>query len=214
LTLAVVPTENASTPAQLLQKKSVAVCSKTSLGSTRTADERAALYLEIQPLVRSLLARHRGDPELCQELPGEIYCRFHRLLDRYDSSRGVPERAYLIRCLQAGIYTWVRSRWRRRGHEVELTDRLAEYWPSAHRDLAAEIADADHLKTLVQAVRRAVLELPPRQREVLIARYYGGASYEEISRSMNIGRTTVRSLARHGIIRIRVRLKRECATLG
>jgi RNA polymerase sigma factor (sigma-70 family) len=180
---------------------------RSSCEAPHTFEERAALFLEIQPLVRSLHARYSGDPELIQELPGEIYFRFHGLLDRYDSRRGVPVRAYLLRCLQLGIHSWVRSHWRRRRREVELTDWVAESCPGSSADPAEAIGESAHREELIRSLRRAIRALPPRQREVLIARYYKSASYKEISLNMGIGQATVRSLVRFGIMKVRNRLE-------
>src|SRR4051812_38246698 len=50
------------------------------------ASEREDLYRDFQPLVRSLIARYGDEPEMRQDLPGEIYCRFCQLVADYDSS--------------------------------------------------------------------------------------------------------------------------------
>src|SRR5205809_5332972 len=42
----------------------------------QTDKERESLYGDLQPLVRRLLRQYRQDPELRQDLEGEIYCRF------------------------------------------------------------------------------------------------------------------------------------------
>jgi RNA polymerase sigma factor (sigma-70 family) len=46
-----------------------------------------------------------------------------------------------------------------------------------------------------QAVVDALSTLPPRQREVLVLRYYGGLSEAEISDATGISRGTVKSTA-------------------
>ena len=50
----------------------------------RVCAERESLYADMQPLVRHLLHRYGQDPELRQDLEGEIYCRFCQLLEAYD----------------------------------------------------------------------------------------------------------------------------------
>ncbi len=51
------------------------------------------------------------------------------------------------------------------------------------------------LSTEHQAVVAALSKLPPRQREVLVLRYYGGLSEAEISEAAGISRGTVKSTA-------------------
>src|SRR5262249_11496132 len=85
-----------------------------------SASEREALYREFQPLVRSLIARYGDDPELRQELRGEIYVRFCQLVTDYDPSRGVPIKAYRVRTLPGSVYSFARSGWQRRQRESSL----------------------------------------------------------------------------------------------
>jgi RNA polymerase sigma-70 factor (sigma-E family) len=51
------------------------------------------------------------------------------------------------------------------------------------------------LSTEHQSVVAALSELPPRQREVLVLRYYGGLSEAEISEAAGISKGTVKSTA-------------------
>src|SRR5687768_16698674 len=102
--------------------ESVPACSSTGEASRMMPGnlERESLFADFQPLVRRLVRQYGEDPELRQDLAGEIYCRFRTLLDSYDSSRGIPLRAYLVRTLTASVYTYTRSQWRRQHREISL----------------------------------------------------------------------------------------------
>lgn len=165
--------------------------------------ERDALYAELQPLVRRLMRQYGDTYEMRQDMEGEIYCRYCELLDAYDPSRGVPLRAYVVRKLISSVYTFARSQWRRRRHEVsldlevELSERPGQVNPSAEWD--QELMK----KELLKALPSAIAGLPVRQRQVVIWRYYEGRSYDEIAEMLGICQATVRSLMRHGLNNLR-----------
>jgi RNA polymerase sigma-70 factor (ECF subfamily) len=174
-----------------------------SAGSDISAAEQEALYRDFQPLVRSLIARYGKDPEMRQELPGEIYVRFCRLVADYDPSRGVPIRCYLVRTLPASVYSFARSRWRHRRRESSLereTDLEAlgdTFDPSGGWD------DQMVMQQVLEQLLAAIASLPLRQRQVVIGRYYESRSFEEIAQALGIQPATARSLLRHGVARLR-----------
>ena len=83
------------------------------------------------------------------------------------------------------------SRWRRRRWREETTAVLPE-----------SLADApDHDELM--AVRAALAGLAPRQRAVLVLRYYDGLSETDIAATLGIAPGTVKSQARDGLARLR-----------
>ena len=83
------------------------------------------------------------------------------------------------------------SRWRRRRWREHATDVLPE-----------GLADAPDLDELI-VVRTALAGLAPRQRTVLVLRYYEGLSEAEIAATLGIAPGTVKSQARDGLARLR-----------
>ncbi len=83
------------------------------------------------------------------------------------------------------------SRWRRRRWRERPTDDLPEL-------LATDLDVAELL-----AVRDALATLAPRQRAVLVLRYYEGLSEAEIAAQMSISPGTVKSQARDALARLR-----------
>lgn len=177
-------------------------------------EEREALFAEMQPLVRRLLRQYGDDPELRQDLPGEIFRRFCLALDAYDPSRGVPLRPYLVCNLNSSIYTYVRSQWRRRKREVnldpelEVTERLAV--DNSHQQWISDVMTQEAVKVLPEAIGR----LSPRQRAVVVGRFFEARSFEEIAESMDICPATARSLLRHGLNNLRRHFARAGWTQG
>ena len=86
------------------------------------------------------------------------------------------------------------SRWRRRRWREASTDALPE--TLAH--------GADHDELI--AVRAALATLAPRQRAVVVLRYYEGCTEAEIAEQLGIAPGTVKSHARDALARLRVLL--------
>ncbi|MBI3911302.1 MAG: sigma-70 family RNA polymerase sigma factor [Armatimonadetes bacterium] len=170
--------------------------------------EREALYADFQPLVRRLVRQFGEDPDLRQDLAGEIYCRFCELLASYDPSRGIPLRPYLVRTLTASVYTFTRSHWRRRRREINLepgvTMSEANYAVDPARQWDRDLMTQDVLRALPETIAK----LPLRQRQVVIWRYYEGRSFEEIAEMAHIRPATARSLLRHGLNNLRRQIAR------
>ena len=89
------------------------------------------------------------------------------------------------------------SRWRRRRWREESTDDVPEGLAHA----------PDHAELL--AVRSALATLAPRQRAVIVLRYYEGLSEAEIAATLGIAPGTVKSQARDGLARLRQALPAE-----
>lgn len=86
------------------------------------------------------------------------------------------------------------SRWRRRRWREQATDVVPE-----------QLARDPDVAELV-AVRSALASLAPRQRAVLVLRYYVGLSESEIADQLGISPGTVKSHARDGLVRLRAAL--------
>lgn len=168
--------------------------------------DRHALYAEFQPLVRRLMRQYGDDADLRQDLAGEIYCRFSKLLDAFDPERGVPLKPYLVRSLTAAVYTYVRSRRRHERRETSLDDYVEVSEPGGASDPSAgwdhRLLTNDVLNTLPEAIA----QLPKRQRQVVIWRYYDSRTFEEMAEILGVRPATVRSLLRHGLNNLRRRI--------
>ena len=89
------------------------------------------------------------------------------------------------------------SRWRRRRWREQSTDTVPEQL--AHEPDRAEL----------MAVRDALRTLAPRQRAVIVLRYYEGFSEAEIAATLGIAQGTVKSQARAGLASLRRALPAE-----
>jgi RNA polymerase sigma factor (sigma-70 family) len=167
---------------------------------------RDALYAELSPLIRRLIRQYGRTAELRQDLTGELFSLFHTYLDRFDPSRGIPLRFYLIRQMTAGAYTFARKHWRQSRREVSLAEEMESGGRLPSLDPTEEWDNRIQLRHRVEMLPELIHRLPTRQRQVVEWRYYENRSSEEIARQMGIEPASVRSLLRHGLNALRQKI--------
>jgi RNA polymerase sigma factor (sigma-70 family) len=118
-----------------------------------------------------------GSGEVAEELAQEAFLQVFR---RWAEIRN-PE-AYLSRALVSGARSWGRKERRR---------------PTSRMDASVEY-DPDTI-----AVRDALWELPERQREALVLRYFLGCIDREIADAMGCPVGTVKSLIHRGLAKMK-----------
>jgi RNA polymerase sigma factor (sigma-70 family) len=153
-----------------------------------------------------LLARYGRTSELRQELPGEIYYQFCRLLDSYDLDRGIPLSAYLARMLPIRVFNFVQTYWRQQNRHVSLDSETLEAVLPDPADGKDSWAESLYTGQILNALPGAIAALPHRQRLVLVWRYYDERSFEEIANDLGIQPVTARSLLRYAIKTLRTRM--------
>lgn len=84
------------------------------------------------------------------------------------------------------------SRWRRRR------------WREVHVDVVADHGSLDPDVSDREALRVALLQLAPRQRAVVVLRYYEDLTEREVATAMGVSVGTVKSQARDALARLRV----------
>ncbi|HLJ57939.1 MAG TPA: sigma-70 family RNA polymerase sigma factor [Chthonomonadaceae bacterium] len=168
-----------------------------------------ALFAEFQPLVQRLIRQYGDEPELREDLYGEIYCRFCALVRAYDPSRGIPLRPYLVHQLAYSVYSFVRRQWRRHKREISLEVESVSRAIPTSEDVSAKWDDAMMLQKVQAGLPHAISQLSQRQRQVVIWRYYESRSFDEIAERLNIRLATARSTLRHALKNMRRRLIEE-----
>jgi RNA polymerase sigma-70 factor (ECF subfamily) len=134
-----------------------------------------------------------GDPEQALDLTQEVFLRLHANLDGGSPIQDI--KPWLYRAATNLSYDWLRRNARFRKIPINPVERAA---PDAEQKLiAAERA---------QAVRRALGELPVRDR-VLLNLYQNELSYEEISKASGIRRSSVGKLVSRALRRLAKRLE-------
>lgn len=123
--------------------------------------------------------------DLVQSALEKVYLRWDRLRD------GSPL-AYARRCL---LNEHVDSR--RRGRREFLTDAPPE-GPHTTPDIAEQLA-----------LRTMLADLSPRERQVVVARYYMDLPERDVAEMLGIGVGTVKSSASRGLIKLRGAIAQE-----
>ena len=165
--------------------------------------DRDRWYAEFAPLVRRLIRQYGQDADMREDLTGEIYCRFCALYEAFDPTRGIPLRAYIVRQLTHATYTYARQQWRVRKREstwerAETRVELRECFDPTDDWLTA-LTQEQVAALLPDALR----QLAPRQRNVVIWRYFEERSFEEMAEMLGVRPVTVRSMLRHGLSNLR-----------
>lgn len=121
------------------------------------------------------------DPATGEDVVQEAFTGLHR------NWTGLRDEAAAVGYLRAAVVNGSRSVLRRR--------RTARDYVPPHQVNARSAESLAMLSAEHQSVVDALATLPPRQREVLVLRYYGGMTEAEIAETTGISRGTVKSTA-------------------
>jgi RNA polymerase sigma-70 factor (sigma-E family) len=121
------------------------------------------------------------EPATAEDVVQEAFAGLHRHWS------GLRDEAAAVGYLRTAVVNGSRSVLRRRKTAREY---VAPHQVNARSAESLAMLSAEH-----QAVVDALGTLPPRQREVLVLRYYGGLSEAEIAEAAGITRGTVKSTA-------------------
>lgn len=121
------------------------------------------------------------EPATAEDVVQEAFTGLHRNWGK------LRDAAAAVGYLRAAVVNGSRSVLRRR--------KTAREYVPPHAVNARSAESLAMLSTEHQAVVKALSKLPPRQREVLVLRYYGGLSEAEIAEATGISKGTVKSTA-------------------
>jgi RNA polymerase sigma-70 factor, ECF subfamily len=155
----------------------------------RDVDALAELYDRYGSLAYSVAMRILGDAGRAEDVVQEAFLKAWNGIDRFDQSRG-ELRSWLLTSVRNRSIDSLRGRSGSHRQEVELAGDVASTRPSQDPWQAVEAALQG------DAVREALLTLPPEQRQVIELAYFGGYSGREIGEMIRAPLSTVKGRMR------------------
>lgn len=149
-----------------------------------------------RPVCR-VLARYAGHNGEVEDLAQEVFLRVYGARNRYRASGAFSTWLFRI------VLNVARSAGRRRRWQWQPLHGQEPASP------AAGVDQAIHRREQSRVVEAAVSRLPPRLREVLILKQFGGLTFAEVARVTGLPASTVKSRVRAALERLRVELKRR-----
>lgn len=164
------------------------------VGSSWDADVAVThLYAAHYKSLVRLAALFLHDVGLAEEVTQDAFVGMHRAWRRLDD----PDKA--LAYLRTSVVNGARSSLRKQQVRQRHTDPAPVAVASAEQSAMLAL---EHRATLA-----ALRELPVRQREVLILRYYADLSEADIADTLRISRGAVKSHASRGLAALRARLE-------
>jgi RNA polymerase sigma-70 factor (ECF subfamily) len=161
-----------------------------------------ALYDRYGDLVYSTALRVLHDRQLAEDVTQEVFARVWRSPGSYVAERG-RFLTWLVSVTRNRAVDEVRSRGRRQRHESASPEEQERELPAGEGNdplVSAELAEQAH------AVREALAEIPPEQREAIELAYFGGLTQQEIAVTLAQPLGTVKTRIRLGMQKLRALL--------
>lgn len=161
-------------------------------------DEFAAVYRSMFSPAMRVAYRVTGSRDLAEDIAAEALARAYA---QWREVRAMPHRnAWVMRVASNLALDAVRRR-----RPAEQAQRALEH---AHRDELSYGGGQDLIATRLALVA-ALRQLPARQRDVIVLYYLGGLSEAEVSASLGIATSSVRTHIQRGLGRLRSHLAHD-----
>ncbi|WP_111766839.1 SigE family RNA polymerase sigma factor [Nakamurella deserti] len=159
---------------------------------TAARDEEFSAYFAVRrDPVRRLAFLLSGDWHKADDLAQTAFLKLYGAWDRVRDRSSMD--AYVRSCLVRSVVDESRRPWRRE----KVVEFLPENADDGGPDLAALVSDRE-------VFRAALAEVPPKQRTVLVLRYYEGMDVASTAAAMGITTGTVKSQTARGLAALRI----------
>ena len=160
----------------------------------------ARFYAEHERLVRRIARRRLGEPDLVDEAVQDTFLRLARRLPEFDDLTADSVRKLVSLVATRATIDVLRRNRVRWSHDVPMGHAELASAEATRTPALAPIA-RDPLETVVQnedsaVVVRALLDLAPAQRDVIVAHHLNGIAYEAIADDAGVSPSTMRQRAK------------------
>jgi RNA polymerase sigma-70 factor, ECF subfamily len=157
--------------------------------AARDAEALHTLYQRYGGLAYSLAVRILGDPGRAEDVVQDAFIRVWTYADSFDAGRG-SLRTWLLTTVRNRAIDYLRGRPGRERQELELSVALPSHGTGSDpwRDVAESLER--------EALRQALVSLPPDQRQVVELAYYGGYTQREIAEIVQVPLGTIKGRTR------------------
>jgi len=160
-----------------------------------------------------LIARYQGkalrtaflithDEPMAEDVVQEVFIRFYQRIRYFDEMRSFEP--YFMRSVINAALNWIEREKKSHAFSEEDTCELEDLL-----EKAASVEEQVEFNTLKWQISAALAKLPPRQRAVIVQRYYLEMSEKEMSESLDSPPGTVKWLLSAARVRLRSLLGSE-----
>lgn len=159
------------------------------------AGDEAAMgecYDQFSSFVYGLALRVIGDRQAAQDVTQDVFLHLWERAETFDPARG-------------GLRTWLGTLAHRRAVDHVRREEARRRRADRAAALAPTTPDVDELAVALvtaERVRAAVEALPSEQRRAIDLAYFGGKTYREVARLLDIPEGTAKSRMRLGLRRV------------
>ncbi len=146
-----------------------------------------------------LALRLLNNPQIAEEVVQEVFTKLWSRPESYSSNKG-KFASWLLSLVHHRCIDELR---RRSNNEARLEDPVTGSLLDTQLDPAPDPADQVALMEQQVAVRQALQELVPNQREVLLLAYFGGLSQSQIATELKQPLGTVKTRVRMGLQKLK-----------
>jgi RNA polymerase sigma-70 factor (ECF subfamily) len=162
----------------------------------------AELFRLLSPRVLGLVRRVVRDQAQAEEITQEVFVEVWRTATRYEPGRGSAE-TWVTMLAHRRAVDRVRSEQARTDRQV----RAAVAVPVAESTPEVVVLDGIGSELDSRRVRAALDGLTGRQREAIELAFYGGYTYPQVARALDVPLGTIKTRIRDGLIRLRSQLE-------
>jgi len=180
-------------PTKLQSRVDVTSVSDAALVGAIMSGEEAALaeiYRRHSSSIYGLALRILRRADMAQEVLQEVLCGLWERPDRFDAGRG-GLRPWLLRMAHGKAVDRLRSETRRQARE----EKSSVGDDGGGDDLEREVWEL----VRAEVVREALTTLSPGEQEAIALAYFGGHTYRDVARLLDIPEGTVKSRIRIGL---------------